>query len=74
MLEGANSELCAKNFAKMSPHLASQIVFPRVYWELSTSRVMAMEFMEGVGVTDVKAIKNLGVQPSDVARLVFSHH
>lgn len=58
------------NFKKMSPKLASQIKIPRIYWELSTQRILAMEYMEGVGVTDVQALKALGLRPADVARLV----
>lgn len=54
----------------MSPKLASQISVPHVYWEFSTQRILAMEFMDGVGVTDVQAIKALGLRPADVARLV----
>lgn len=73
MLEGKNAELCVANFAKMSPHLASKIAVPKIYWDLSTSRLMAMEFMKGVGVTDVAAIERLGIHPSEVARLVSMH-
>lgn len=52
--------------------MASQIAVPHIYWELSTQRILAMEFMDGVGVTDVQAIKALGLRPADVARLVWS--
>lgn len=54
----------------MSPELASQIRVPKIYWEWSTGRILTMEFMDGVGITDVKAIKALGLRPADVARLV----
>ena len=57
----------------MSPKLAPQISVPRIYWEYSTQRILAMEFMDGVGVTDVQAIKALGLRPADVARLVHSN-
>lgn len=73
VLEGKNAELCVANFAKMSPHLASKIAVPKIYWELSTSRLMAMEFMQGVGVTDVAAMERLGIHPFEVARLVSTH-
>lgn len=60
-----------ENFKKLSPKLASQISVPHIYWEYSTQRILAMEYMDGVGVTDVGAIKALGLRPADVARLVY---
>ncbi|GLJ21461.1 hypothetical protein SUGI_0395900 [Cryptomeria japonica] len=68
--EAKNSEQCFYNFKRLSPHLASYIYIPSVNWNLSTSRLLTMEFMEGVGVTDVDAIKALGIQPSDVAKII----
>lgn len=43
---------------------------PKVYWNLSTSKLLTMEFMDGAQINDVKAIQKLGVQPSEVAKLV----
>jgi ubiquinone biosynthesis protein len=40
---------------------------PRVYEEFSTSRVIAMEFIEGVAINDLEGIRALGVAPADVA-------
>eukprot|EP01018_Ginkgo_biloba_P033544 Gb_18758 [translate_table: standard] len=68
--EAKNSEQCVHNFKSLSPHLAPYIYIPKVYWNLSTSRLLTMEFMDGVGVTDVDAIKKLGIRPSDVAKLI----
>ncbi|KAH8931541.1 hypothetical protein BDL97_19G027700 [Sphagnum fallax] len=68
--EAKNCEQCAHNFATMSPELASKIAFPKIYWQWSTSKLLTMEFMEGVGITDVQAIRGLGVRPADVASLV----
>jgi hypothetical protein len=68
--EAKNCEQCAHNFATMSPQLASKIAFPKIYWQWSTSKLLTMEFMEGVGITDVQAIQGLGVRPADVASLV----
>jgi predicted unusual protein kinase regulating ubiquinone biosynthesis (AarF/ABC1/UbiB family) len=68
--EAKNCEQCAHNFATMSPQLASKIAFPKIYWQWSTSKLLTMEFMEGVGITDVQAIRGLGVRPADVASLV----
>lgn len=70
MKEGRNAEQCVENFAKMSPHIAPNIAVPQVYWEISTPRLMCMEFMDGIGITDVKTMKELGMNPKDVAHLV----
>ncbi|MBX6312510.1 MAG: AarF/ABC1/UbiB kinase family protein [Isosphaeraceae bacterium] len=40
---------------------------PEVAKELSTSRVLAMEFIEGVGVDDLDGIARLGADPKEVA-------
>lgn len=68
--EAKNSERCVQNFGNMSPYLAPFIIVPKVYWDLSTSRLLTMEFMEGVKITDVKAIKQLGLKPNDVSKLI----
>lgn len=70
LLEAKNSEKVMENFRKQSPHIANYIYTPRVHWNLSTSKLLTMEFMDGAQVNDVKTIKKLGIQPSEVARLV----
>lgn len=54
----------------MSPHIAEYIYAPKVYWDLSTSKLLTMEFMDAPEILDVNAIRQLGVQPIDVSRLV----
>ncbi|XP_044460547.1 putative ABC1 protein At2g40090 [Mangifera indica] len=70
LLEAKNSEKVMENFRKLSPHIANYIYTPRVHWNLSTSKLLTMEFMDGAQVNDVKTIKKLGIQPNEVARLV----
>ncbi len=41
---------------------------PVAYKEFSSARVLAMEFIGGVGVNDLEGIKALGIEPSEVAR------
>lgn len=69
-MEAQNSEKCLHNFGKLSPHIADSIYVPLVYWNLSTSKLLTMEFMDGVQIDDVKGIQRMGVQPCDVSRLV----
>lgn len=63
--EGHNAELIDRNFADRT-----DVVVPKIYWEYTTRRVLTMEFMEGVKVTDIAALNRLGIDPPDVAQLV----
>ncbi|WP_165065807.1 ABC1 kinase family protein [Paludisphaera rhizosphaerae] len=53
---------CQAQFAK-----DPMVHVPFVVEEFSTSRVIAMEFIEGVRVDDVAGIRELGLDPADVA-------
>jgi ubiquinone biosynthesis protein len=63
--EGHNAEKIAANFAGVD-----DIVVPCIYWEHSTRRVLVMEYLDGVKITDVEGMKRLGVQPPDVAKIL----
>uniref|UniRef100_A0A6N2LR83 ABC1 atypical kinase-like domain-containing protein n=1 Tax=Salix viminalis TaxID=40686 RepID=A0A6N2LR83_SALVM len=70
LVEAKNSEKCLENFRKLSPHIAGYVYAPKVHWNLSTSKLLTMEFMDGAHVNDVKTIQKLGIQPNEVATLV----
>ncbi|KAI8564217.1 hypothetical protein RHMOL_Rhmol03G0165200 [Rhododendron molle] len=70
LVEAKNSVKCMDNFRKLSPHVVDCVYAPTVYWNLSTSKLLTMEFIEGAQVTDVKKIQGLGIQPNDVAKLL----
>ncbi|KAM3294701.1 hypothetical protein ACQJBY_037530 [Aegilops geniculata] len=70
LCEAQNSERCLVNFRKLSPHIANSIYTPKVYWNLSTSRILTMEYIDAKEVTDVKGIKDIGIRPVDVSNLV----
>eukprot|EP00258_Populus_trichocarpa_P045787 XP_024461806.1 putative ABC1 protein At2g40090 isoform X2 [Populus trichocarpa] len=70
LVEAKNSEKCLENFRKLSPHIAEYVYAPKVHWNLSTSKLLTMEFMDGAHVNDVKTIQKLGIQPNEVATLV----
>lgn len=59
--EGQNMERCAKDLA----HLPFVHV-PKVHWNKSTTRVLTAEFIDGVSITDVDGIKQLGLSLPDV--------
>lgn len=65
--EGKNLEMLEKNLGD-NPDL----LFPKVYWDHSTSRVITLEFMEGVKIRDLEGLKELGVSPTDVAKKIIN--
>ncbi|KAL2333357.1 hypothetical protein Fmac_014570 [Flemingia macrophylla] len=70
LTEAKNSERCLENFHKLSPHIANYVYAPKVYWNLSTSKLLTMEFMEGAYVNDVKNIQKLGINLHELSILV----
>ncbi|KAE8655443.1 putative ABC1 protein [Hibiscus syriacus] len=70
LIEAKNSVKCLENFRKMSPHIADYVYAPEVFWSLSTSKLLTMEFMDGAQVNDVNSIRRHGMQPSEFSRLV----
>lgn len=41
---------------------------PAVYWELTTPRVLTMEFIEGIPIDHVDALREAGLDPTRIAR------
>lgn len=70
LVEAKNSVKCMDNFRKLSPRIADYVYAPRVYWNLSTSKLLTMEYMEAAQVNDLKNIQRFGIQPIDVVKLV----
>ncbi|KAH9613691.1 hypothetical protein KSS87_015957 [Heliosperma pusillum] len=70
LVEAKNSERCFDNFRKLSPHIADSVYVPLVFWNLSTSKLLTMEYIDGVLVSDVKGIRKMKIQPHEVSNLV----
>ncbi|KAI3748837.1 hypothetical protein L6452_12221 [Arctium lappa] len=70
LIEAKNSIKCMDNFRRLSPHIADYVYAPAVYWNLSTTKLLTMEFVDGAQVNDLKSIQKLGIAPHDIARLV----
>ncbi|KAF5789781.1 putative ABC-type Cd(2+) transporter [Helianthus annuus] len=51
-------------------HIAQYVYAYAVYWNLSTSKLLTLEFVEGPQVNDLKSIQKLGINTHDIARLV----
>jgi predicted unusual protein kinase regulating ubiquinone biosynthesis (AarF/ABC1/UbiB family) len=61
--EGKNAETFARNFAK-NP----KIKIPLVYWPFTTSKVLTLEYLEGIKITDFEKIDAQGIDRKEVAR------
>jgi predicted unusual protein kinase regulating ubiquinone biosynthesis (AarF/ABC1/UbiB family) len=64
--EGRSAEQIAENFSGVE-----DIVVPEIYWEYTTRRVLVMQFLEGVKVTDAEGLQRLGIDPADVAKVII---
>ena len=61
--EARNCETVRRNFAART-----DVVIPRVYHELSSRRVLTMELVEGVKVTDLAALAAAGIDKHAIAQ------
>ena len=48
----------------------SDVVIPASFPELSTKRLLVMEYIEGIKITDRETLERAGISPHDVARLL----
>ena len=62
--EGHSAEQVGRNFATRG----NDVVVPRIHWEFSTPRLLVMEFMEGIKVTEVEALRQAGIDTRLVAQ------
>jgi predicted unusual protein kinase regulating ubiquinone biosynthesis (AarF/ABC1/UbiB family) len=62
--EGHNAETVARNFSTRRDDVA----VPRIYWEYTTRCLLVMEFMEGIKVTEVAALREAGIDTRMVAQ------
>ncbi len=60
--EGRNADRFRKNFAN-----EPAIYIPKVYWEFTTRRVLVLERLYGVKISDVETMKRVGIDPKQVA-------
>ena len=63
--EAKNAEIFARNFARNE-----RIKIPIVYWPFTTSKVLALEYLEGIKITDFDAIDRQGIDRKEVARIL----
>ncbi len=64
--EGRNAERFRENFKNWG-----NIHVPKIYWNATTSKVLTMEFIHGVKVTDLEAQARQNISPEKVNRLLI---
>jgi predicted unusual protein kinase regulating ubiquinone biosynthesis (AarF/ABC1/UbiB family) len=81
--EGHNAELIAKNFAAgtqgwgpephigLGPQPRGDVIVPKIVWEYSTQRMLVMEYLEGIKITDLAGLERAGIDRQAVAQLVI---
>lgn len=74
--EGRNAERFRLNFSE-----DTRVVIPRVYWEFSRGKVLTLEFVGGVKITECEVIKSSGMDcrklvnllAETYAKMIFVH-
>ena len=61
--EGRNAEQFARLFAS-----DQRIVVPKIYWEQTTRRALALEWIDGIKITDFAALDAADLDRSELAR------
>ncbi len=64
--EGKNLETIRKNF-----EAEPDFLFPDVYWESSTAKILTLRFMEGVKISALQEFESRGIDPKAVATKII---
>lgn len=62
--EGQNAERVARAFEGNA-----SVVIPRVYWQHTTRRVLVLEFIDGIKITDTEALQEAGIDLKTLCKL-----
>ena len=67
-IERKNSERADKFFADNN---TKGVYIPKVHKELSSKRILVMEFIDGIKVTNIDGLKKLGLDPKEVTHKII---
>ncbi len=62
--EGKHADIFRENFKD-----EKDVILPKIYWELTTKKVLTLEFIEGVKPDDSEKLRKLGINGPKVAAL-----
>ena len=65
--EGHNAETITANTRARD----EDILFPAIYWDYTTRRVLTMEYMEGIKITNYDELSRLGIDRNQVALILL---
>ena len=76
LYEARNIEIFARNFKD-----DNRVFVPRVFWDYSTRQMITMERIEGIKITNIEKLKEMGIDPVEICRrggdvvflMVFEH-
>ncbi|MHB8576936.1 MAG: ABC1 kinase family protein [Dehalococcoidia bacterium] len=68
--EGKNAERVARNFREYTNTLA--IAVPKICWEHTSRRVLVMEFIHGIKITDTEALRTASIDLKQLCKLFLS--
>lgn len=63
--EGRNADVFRTNFREWP-----EVHVPTIHWSLSSARVLTMEFIEGTKLLDLQTLRERGIDPPTVVKLV----
>jgi len=67
--EGRNADRFKRNFRGFK-----EVYIPRVYWEETRPRVLTLEFIDGIKITDFTAIDAAGLSRSEIVRILVESY
>lgn len=65
VLEGQSSERVAKDLAHRK-----DVRIPKVFWETTGRRVLTMEYIDGIKISDIPRLLEAGIDPNQVAQIM----
>ncbi|MFY9268637.1 MAG: AarF/UbiB family protein [Candidatus Manganitrophaceae bacterium] len=68
-VEARQAELFRKNFAD-----DPRIVVPRIIWKHTTGRILTLEFVEGIKISRIDAVRKAGIDTKAVATLLVESY
>ncbi len=61
--EGRHAETLAANFAE-----DEEVYIPRIYWDYTTKKVLTLEFLDGIKLTNLQGLAEAGHDPAEIGR------
>ncbi|KAL6763996.1 ABC1 family-domain-containing protein [Haematococcus lacustris] len=68
--EVANANRCRALLNGPKSRLAGRVYIPQVFQDKCSTRVLTMEFVEGMAVSDPTALRRAGISPAALSRLI----